>query len=95
MYKFSAKAKKDLLSITQYTTEQFGLKQSNEYLRSLKETLDKISIFPRMVGRLRNEIGINIFSFVCKSHTIYYQQKQNYLFIIRILNNRMDHQKYL
>ncbi|HHW7570699.1 Toxin ParE1 [Mannheimia haemolytica] len=94
MYKFSAKAKKDLLSITQYTTEQFGLKQSNEYLRSLKETLDKISIFPRM-GRLRNEIGINIFSFVCKSHTIYYQQKQNYLFIIRILNNRMDHQKYL
>ncbi|WP_409500570.1 type II toxin-antitoxin system RelE/ParE family toxin [Mannheimia glucosida] len=54
MYKFSAKAKKDLLSITQYTTEQFGLKQSNEYLRSLKETLDKISIFPRM-GRLRND----------------------------------------
>lgn len=94
MYKFSAKAKKDLLSITQYTTEQFGLKQSNEYLRSLKETLDKISMFPRM-GRLRNEIGINIFSFACKSHTIYYQQKQNYLFIIRILNNRMDHQKYL
>lgn len=94
MYKFSAKAKKDLFAITQYTTEQFGLQQSDEYLQALKETLEKIAMFPKM-GRLRNEIGVNIFSFVSRSHTIFYQPKQNFIFIIRILNNRMDHTRYI
>ncbi|WGE33757.1 type II toxin-antitoxin system RelE/ParE family toxin [Actinobacillus genomosp. 1] len=94
MYKFSVKAKQDLTAITHYTTEQFGHKQSDEYLHHLKKTLENITSFPQM-GISRSEIGLNIFSFVCQSHTIYYQIKSNYILVVRILNNRMDHKHYM
>ncbi|WP_150538592.1 type II toxin-antitoxin system RelE/ParE family toxin [Actinobacillus vicugnae] len=94
MYKFSVKAKQDLTAITHYTTEQFGRKQSDEYLNHLKNTIENIASFPKM-GISLMDIGLNIFSFVCQSHTIYYQIKSNYIFVVRILNNRMNHKHYM
>ncbi|MDO4697357.1 MAG: type II toxin-antitoxin system RelE/ParE family toxin [Pasteurellaceae bacterium] len=94
MYKFSPKAKQDLKSITKYTTEQFGLAQSNQYLMGMKDVLTHLSQFPRM-GRIRDEIGNGVLSYVYRSHTIFYRLHDQGIWILRILHQRMDHRSLM
>ncbi len=88
-WKASLETKKDLFEIAVYTKDTWGISQKNSYLKSLKITFDKLVLNPS-VGRSRNEIAKNLYSFPAREHIVFYQFDEQYLYIVRVLHQRRD-----
>lgn len=94
MYKLSVKAKQDLSNIVKYSTREFGVLQTDKYLSQLKKVLDTLAQFP-FIGRDLSCLRANLYCYTIQSHTVFYQQRNSDIFVIRILHKRMDPQRYL
>ena len=86
----SSKAKTDLIKIAKYTQLTWGTVQRNDYLKILDSTFQLLATEP--------ELGINCdyiregySKYPQASHVIYYKEnKENQIFIVRILHKSMD-----
>ena len=86
----SSKAKTDLIKIAKYTQITWGHSQRNNYLKVLDNTFHLLTDDP--------ELGINCdyiregySKYPKASHVIYYKEnKENQIFIVRILHKSMD-----
>ena len=85
----SKEAVKDINSIFDYTSVNFGKNQALNYLKGIKKILETIENNP-LIGKKRDEIKKNLQSFPFKSHLIFYTVQKNKIRIIRILYGGRD-----
>lgn len=87
--RYSARAIKNLKSIAEYTTQNWGAQQKNAYMQELKQCISWLAANPNM-GRARRDIAPDLHSFPKCSHIIFYRVKGKYLVIADILHHSED-----
>lgn len=88
-YVLSPRAEKSLIQISEYTVQNFGQVQKNEYLRMLREEMRKAAVSPS-TGQARNEIKEGYFSVRAGKHHIYYRLGDGEIQIIDVLHQSME-----
>lgn len=86
-YRLSEKAKEDLISITQYGDENFGVDQSDLYRDQLKRRFLIIAERPLFFPAV-DHIRVGYRRSVCGAHSIYYRIEGNAVEIIRIIGRQ-------
>lgn len=90
----SEAAKNDLQEIYDFGIFKFGHSQAAKYLEGIQVGIEKISKNPD-IGRRRNEIKLELFSFPYGSHIIFYRILPDRIRIVRVLHGRRDLPKHL
>jgi toxin ParE1/3/4 len=90
----SEAAKNDLQEIYDFGIFKFGHSQAAKYLEGIQVHFEKISKNPD-IGRRRNEIKLELFSFPYSSHIIFYRILPDRIRIVRVLHGRRDLPKHL
>lgn len=93
LYQVSKLAKKDLENIFEYSFYKFGVLQAYRYIDSFETMFSKLSLNPQL-GRRRSEISNDIYSFVNKSHVVFYTLSKNRILIQRILHHKQNYVAY-
>ncbi len=89
IYQLSEAAQEDLREIQRYTRETWGAAQAKTYLLELMTTFTKLARRPKL-GRLRDDLGLELRSYVAGHHLIFYRQVQRGIDIARVLHSNMD-----
>lgn len=89
MYKLSNLAAEDIAQIYEYTLLNFGVSQADKYMESLEKTSSLISSSPKM-GYEYLALGKDIRCHNHQRHSIFYQQRKQDIFILRLLHQSMD-----
>ncbi len=87
-YRLTPDAQSDLIEIRQYTLNQWGKDQSKKYLSELRQTIKALSKTPD-IGKQREDVGADIYSFPHASHVIYYTLCKQGPVIFAVLHKRM------
>jgi len=87
-YRLTPDAQTDLVEIRRFTLAQWGSEQSKKYLSELRQVIRLLSETPNM-GRQRQKLGLNVFSFPHSSHVIYYLQHGKQLVVFAVLHKSM------
>ncbi|TNG91824.1 type II toxin-antitoxin system RelE/ParE family toxin [Pasteurellaceae bacterium USgator11] len=90
MYKLSALARRDFLSILDYTEEYFGVAQADSYGESLAKTLNTLAASPFIGKKYAVLTGKILMCFPHQQHTIFYRVRKNDIFVVRILHQQME-----
>jgi len=88
-YTLRASAKSDLKEIGRYTQKEWGIAQRDKYLRQLESRFLSLAKTPRM-GRSRNDVKTDYFSFQENAHVIFYLIKKDHIEILAIIHQRME-----
>lgn len=94
MYKLSGLAVEDFTIIYEYSLLNFGVVQADKYTDLLEHTFHLLSNSPLM-GHKCPKIGEEIRRYDHQRHAIFYRQRDNDIFIIRILHQQMHPLKHL
>lgn len=92
LYELSNEAANDVLDIARYTIAYFGISQANKYKKELEGCFQFLgeNIF---LGQDASEYVEGLRRFFFKAHYIYYKPlDEEGIFIVRVLNPRMDTQ---
>lgn len=87
--KLTPAARDDLYDIWRYGVTRWGEAKADQYFHQLFDAMDQLARQPQQ-GRSRPDIAPGYLSFVCASHTIYYQMNHESLIVIGILHQSMD-----
>jgi len=87
-FRLTADAKNDLIEIRHFTIKHWDLVQSQKYLSNLQKTIHLLAETPSL-GKLRPELGDEVFSFPQASHVIYYLFHKQQLVVFGILHKSM------
>ena len=93
IYILSEIADKDLEDIFDYTVDEFGFDQAEKYLLEIEEIFQNLIINPQ-IGKKRDEIKQDLYSFPKDNHIIFYRILDNHIRIVRVLHGRRDVPKY-
>ena len=88
-YNLSKRAVADLELIAEYTIKRFGLLQARRYRDGVKSCLEQLADNPEL-GQRVEQLARGLQRFSYQSHVVFYLQKQDGLFVVRILHSRMD-----
>lgn len=88
-YTYSKLAAQDLIDIYIYTAQTWGQKQADTYDTGLERAVILLAGSPN-IGRTCDEIKTGCRRFEHEHHIIFYHQRKNDIFIIRILHKSMD-----
>ena len=96
MYKLSNLAAEDFASIYEYTLLNFGMLQADTYTDNLESTFRLLSSSPLM-GYACQAIADGVRRHDHQRHAIFYQyrQREQDIFVIRILHQQMDPSRHL
>ena len=94
VYKLSRKAEIDLAEMYEFGVSKFGLLQAQKYFLGMHDVFQVLEENPNL-GRDASEFIENLKRFTYESHTIFYLQTANGLFILRVLSQRMDYESNL
>lgn len=89
MYKLSNLAAEDFASIYEYTLLNFGALQADNYTDSLESIFGLLSSSPLM-GYECQEIADGVRRHDHQRHVIFYRQREQDIFVIRILHQQME-----
>lgn len=84
----SADAQADIDLIAAYTTETWGMQQTDRYLGQLEDSFQLLAENPRM-GRPCDAISSGLRRHEQGKHVIYYRLKPDGIRIIRVLHQQM------
>lgn len=84
----------DLDEILNHSIEQWGVKQAEIYAFQVRNSLALLAENPE-IGRRCDDIRPGYLRFPVGSHTVFYRRRILGIWIVRILHNRMDHQRHL
>ncbi len=87
-------AEKDLAEIKTYSNSEWGQKQAQKYLTSLRSALQKLQVHPKL-GPKRDDISLNLRRLNINHHSLYYEIKEDEIHIHRVLHESMDPERYL
>ena len=94
VYKLSRKAEIDLAELYEFGVYKFGLPQAQKYFLGMHDVFQVLGENPNL-GRDASEFIENLKRFTYESHTIFYLQVADGLFILRVLSQRMDYDSNL
>ncbi|KTD25993.1 MULTISPECIES: type II toxin-antitoxin system RelE/ParE family toxin [Legionella] len=94
-YQFTIQARQDLIQIRRFTLEHWGSKHSISYLEELKRTVELLSDMPLMGKNCSDDLGKDIYRFLCGSHAIYYFTISGSIIVIAILHQSMVPENHL
>ncbi len=92
-YELTNEADTDLENIFEYTEKSHNQDQGILYLSNIENVFFQLSKQPNL-GRLRNDIKEDIFSFPIQKHIIFYVIGTHKLIIIRVLHSSRDMPKH-
>ena len=92
-FRFSRLAEADLLRIGEYTLDVWGADQASQYLLELEECCQKLADHPQL-GRACDEILPGLRRLEHGRHVIFYREKEDFVFISRVLHQRMLPEKH-
>lgn len=88
-------ARKDIMDIGRFTTEKWGKRQRDKYLKQLDDAFRLLARQPE-IGRDAEDIKPGYKKFSQGSHIIFYRaDTESRIVVIRILHNSMDVEQYL
>ena len=93
IYILSEIADKDLEDIFDYTFDEFGFDQAEKYLLEIEEIFQNLIANPQ-IGKKRDEIKQDLYSFPKDNHIIFYRILDNHIRIVRVLHGSRDISKY-
>jgi toxin ParE1/3/4 len=82
-------AEDDIAAILQFSLDQWGFQQSEEYGAELYEAIENLLLFPKR-GTSRPDIFDNARTLVSGKHVIYYRIDGQTISIVRVLHSRLD-----
>lgn len=89
-YLLTVTAQQDMIDIGRFTTEKWGKRQRDRYLRQLDDAFKLLARQPD-IGRDAGEIKPGYKKFSHGSHIIFYRAgTESRIVVIRILHNSMD-----
>lgn len=88
--KVSEKAQEDIISIWEYTFENWSLNQADKYYQFIMDKINEICNKPD-IGKSYDTLRQGYWGTLVKSHIIFYRlTDESKVEIIRILHQRMD-----
>ena len=93
-YELTNEADADLEDIFDYTLKRHNQDQAILYVSNIENVIFQLCKQPNL-GRLRNDIKENVFSFPIEKHIIFYKIEPDKLVIIRVLHGSRDMPKHL
>jgi len=95
LFLLTVTARKDLIDIGRYTTENWGKRQRDKYLNQLDDAFKLLARQPE-IGRDADDVKPGYKKFSQGSHIIFYRAgTASRIVVIRILHNSMDVEQYL
>ena len=94
-YILSPQAQKRLKQIKDYTLENYGRDQKNNYLKMLRDKMHLTANSPYKVGKNRVDIKEGYFSLRAEKHYIYYRICDAHIEIIDILHKSMEPTRHI
>lgn len=94
MYKLSVKAVRDVELLYDYSAAQFGDEQAERYLLELEKAFLLLAEFPYM-GKAMDSLRPSLRCYYHRSHAIFYKPNKTGVFIVRVLDQRMNAPKHL
>ena len=88
------RARSGLENITQYTFQNFGALQVNQYMAALFDSMDKLTTMPTL-GRARSDLPDGYKMYAVGKHIIIYHVHHRQLIVMRILHQKMDILRHL
>ena len=94
-YQLTAAARKDIVDIGRFTSEKWGKRQRDKYLKQLDDAF-KLLARQSDIGRDADDIKPGYKKFSQGSHTIFYRAgTESRIVVIRILHNSMDVDRHI
>ena len=93
-YRLREKADQDIQGIFEFGVERFGIAQTEIYLRGVHKQLDLLADNPHIWPRIEI-LNMSFQRCVYESHSIYYQQANSEIVIVRILGQQDIDQAFL
>ncbi len=84
----------DLDEIFDYTESEYDFNQASKYLSNLDSLFEKLVENPNL-GRERKELTKGVYSIVEQEHIIFYEIREDYVLIVRVLHGRRDIPKFI
>lgn len=94
-YTLSLKAKQDIKDIARFTIFKFGANQSKKYAKDLKQVLKDLCFNPEIGKRFIKMNESYLLKYPFKAHIIFYYPNDKGIYIVRILNGKMDIPKHI
>ncbi|WP_410750196.1 type II toxin-antitoxin system RelE/ParE family toxin [Citrobacter sp. U14242] len=94
-YKLTGEAQRDILEIRDYTSRNWGAKQSRDYLKKLRVVLSQLAEMPGMGQHRADDFGEDIYSFSYVSHMIYYSAQNINIVVLAVLHQSRVPTKHL
>ncbi len=95
LYLLTASARKDVVDLGRFTTEKWGKRQRDTYLRQLDDAFKLLAHQPD-IGRDADDIKPGYKKFSQGSHIIFYRAgTESRIVVIRILHNNMDLEEHI
>jgi len=93
-FSLSRQAKSDVLNITRYTIDQFGLNQARSYHSAMTECF-KVLSENSSLGKSIDHIRKGYRRYDHKSHIIFYKVEEQGIYIVRVLHKSVDLPQHL
>ena len=85
-YKLSPRAETDLQDISDYTFEEYGMDQEEEYMEMLDSNLQRVGDEPGNVGIKRDDVRPGIKSLLAREHKIWFRVVGEDAHVTRVLH---------
>lgn len=93
-YLLSPQAQQSLVQISQYTLDNFGKRQQQNYLKMLRDRMRAAAKNPEK-GKERGDIKTGYYSVQAEKHHIYYRVRDSHIEIIDVLHQSMEPKMHL
>lgn len=88
------RAQADLDEIWDYTADRWGLDQAETYIRQLWKEIQTVADRPSL-GRECSEVRPGYRKHPSGSHVVFYRLADGEIDVVRILHERMDHERHI
>jgi toxin ParE1/3/4 len=93
-YAFSKRAKQDFQGIIRYTAETWGKNQARTYSEAIITTCEGLTD-GKVISRNIDDIRKDLRKAKSGSHFIYFEDREDEVYVIRILHQAMDTGRHL
>lgn len=93
-YRLYPKAIEDLEEIYLYSTREFGIKRTKDYILAIESSFQYLSDDP-LIARKCDYIRSNVRAFNVGSHIIFFKTTNYGIAVIRVLHQPMDFNRHL